>query len=234
MAREKITMRVGITSRNGFPVIKTYGSKEQVSGFVLELEGYDISEIADQILDYVYESHYSFREGFAGVCRGRLWGFINLGLTEVVEPKYEYVGSVSEGFVTVKKEGKYGYLKMREQAYPSKWTDIQYDGANSFCNGRARVKKDELYGYIGDSYDSKEVIPIIFEEAYDFDHTYPYAVVKENGKYGVIDKSGDWIVDPIFDEYYTSSQREGSSYYNAVIDDRLYYLYPNGHYEEVE
>jgi hypothetical protein len=78
------------------------------------------------------------------------------------------------------------------------------------------------------------VIPIIFEEAYDFDHTYPYAVVKENGKYGVIDKSGDWIVDPIFDEYYTSSQREGSSYYNAVIDDRLYYLYRNGHYEEVE
>lgn len=233
MAKEKITMRVGVSSRNGVPVIRTYSSKDQVTGFVLELEGYEISDITEQLLNYIYESHDSFSEGFAGVCRGRFWGFVNLGLSEVVTPEYDSVGEVTEGFVTVVKGNRYGFLKMVGSAYPTKWTDIQYDCAYSFCNGRAMVIKDNLYGYVGNTYDTKEAIPLKYEHAYDFDKIYPYAVVKESGKYGMIDKLGNWVVKPIFDKYLTSIKYSGSKAYNALIGDRLYYLYRDGRYEEV-
>ena len=233
MAQEKITMRVGVSSRNGVPVIRTYSSKDQVTGFVLELEGDEISDISYQLLNYIYESHDPFSEGFAGVRRGRFWGFVNLGLNEVVTPEYDSVGEVTDGFVTVRKEDKYGFLKMVGSAYPTKWTDVQYDCAYSFYNGRAIVKKDNLYGYVGNTYDTKEAIPLKFEDAYDFDMTYHYAVVKESGKYGVIDKLGNWIVKPIFDQYFTSEKYKGSKPYNALIGDRLYYLYRDGRYEEV-
>lgn len=234
MSREKITMRVAVSSMNGEPVIKTFSINEKVSGFVIDLQGYEIKDIVYQVLDYVYESHHSFREGFAGVCRGRRWGFINLGLHEVVKPEYESVNLVSEGFAAVMKEGKYGYIKVAGSAYPSVWTDFKYDSASDFNNGRARVKKGELYGFIGNDYKSKELIPCRFEYAYDFDHTYPFAVVKENGKYGMIDKSGNWKIEPIFDEYYISSKHNGTSYYNVTIGEKQYYLHCDGHYEEVK
>ena len=233
MAKEKITMRVGVSSRNGVPVIRTYSSKDQVTGFVLELEGYEISDITDQLLNYIYESHDRFSEGFAGVRRGRFWGFVNLGLSEVVAPEYDYVGDVTEGFAIIRKEDRYGFLKMVGCSYPSNWADIQYDYAYSFSNERARVKKDNLYGYVGNTYDTKEAIPLKYEDAYDFDKTYPYAVVKESGKYGMIDKLGNWVVKPIFDQYLTSTKYNGSKAYNALIGDRLYYLYRDGRYEEV-
>jgi hypothetical protein len=206
--------------------VKPYTTKK-------ELEGYEISDITEQLLNYIYESHDRFSEGFAGVRRGRFWGFVNLGLSEVVTPEYDYVGDVTEGFAIIRKEDRYGFLKMVGCSYPSNWADIQYDYAYSFSNERARVKKDNLYGYVGNTYDTKEAIPLKYEDAYDFDKTYPYAVVKESGKYGMIDKLGNWVVKPIFDQYLTSTKYNGSKAYNALIGDRLYYLYRDGRYEEV-
>lgn len=50
---------------------------------------------------------------------------------------------------------------------------------------------------------NKEDIPCQYEEAFSFDSFYPYTVVKIDGKYGMINKSGDTVLKPMFDTYST-------------------------------
>ena len=108
------------------------------------------------------------------------------------------------------------------------------DQAYSFCNGMGRVRKAGLYGYVGDTPDRKNWIPCEYEEAFDFDTVHPYAVVKVQGKYGVIDKGGNYKVEPVFDTYHRTHQRIGQEYYNATIGDKYYLLSANGTYKEVK
>ena len=234
MATEKIKMKFSVWTENGVPQIRSWASNDKVQGFVIELEGDTITDIAYQILDYVYQGRYSaFREGYARVCRGRLYGYVNLALSEVVEPKHKEAGFVSDGFAYVKLGEKYGYLSFVGSHKPHNWTEYEYDHAWEFRNGRGRVKKGNLYGYVGDTYESKNRIPCQFEEAYDFDFFKPYAVVKKNGKYGVINKSGEWAIEPKFDEYFEQHRGLGDRAYNATIGDKHYWIYQDGSYKEV-
>lgn len=234
MATEKIKMKFSVWTVNGVPQIRSWASNDKVEGFVIELEGDTITDIAYQILDYVYEGHYSaFREGYARVCRGRLCGYVDIALSEVVEAKYDDAGLVSDGFAHVKLGEKYGYLSFVGSSKPQNWTECEYDHAWEFRNGRGRVKKDNLYGYVGDTYDSKNRIPCQFEDAYDFNLFEPYAVVKQNGKYGMINKSGEWVIEPKFDEYFEKYRGLGDQAYNATIGDKQYWIYQDGSYKEI-
>ena len=82
----------------------------------------------------------------------------------------------------------------------------QFQYASKFCSGRAciftgtmtssNLPKDGLYGYI-DS-DGKEIIPLIYEKARDFNNNGLASVCK-NGKYGIIDTDGNTVVDFTYD-----------------------------------
>ena len=234
MATDKIKMKFSVWTENGVPQIRSWASNDKVQGFVVELEGSTITDIAYQILDYVYQGYYSnFSEGYSCVCRGNLCGYVNIALSEVVEPKYHEAGLVSEGFAHVKLGEKYGYLRFLGSSNPHNWTEFEYDRAWEFKNGLGRVKKGNLYGYDGGTYDSKNRIPCQFEDAYDFSLFYPYAVVKKNGKYGMINKSGEWIIEPKFDKYFENFKGSGDQAYNATIGDKHYSIYSDGTYKEI-
>lgn len=230
MDQKNVISRFLIKTVNGKPIIESIAAGMDVHGFVVELSGITLMENVRSILSYVYDEFYDFQEGFCAVKRGDNWGFIDIALREIVEPEYRTVNDVRNGFAVICKGSKYGFLRLIGSSHPSVWTNLEYESAYSFSNGRARVKNNGLYGYVGDTYDTKNVIPCQFNEAFDFDPVYPYAVVRINGKYGIIDKTGNVVVAPIFDTY---SKNIGTANYNATIGDKHYWLRANGTFEEV-
>jgi hypothetical protein len=78
----------------------------------------------------------------------------------------------------------------------------EYDDDNDDDNPLARVKYKGKYGFINKS--KKVVIPIIYENAYDFfRNSYDFKAVtgvKYEGKYGAIDKDNKIIVPFLYDE----------------------------------
>ena len=81
----------------------------------------------------------------------------------------------------------------------------QFEFANDFCDGLARVKIDEKWGYIDKS--GKFVIEPQFEFADDFSEGL--AIVTINDEYGFIDKSGKFVIEPQFE--YASKFSDGIS-----------------------
>lgn len=232
MASEKITMRFTIHTEEGKPIIRSWPSNVNLMGFVLELQGDKITDITDQVLSYVYEDHNDFSEGYAVIRRGDNWGYVDLSLAEVVEPKYQECSMVNEGFAKVKFDNKYGFINMKRLNYPC--TDFKFDSANSFHNGMAAIRIGDKYGYVSAFSPNAVAIPCQFEKAYDFNLSYPFAVVKINGKYGVIDKQGNFVVKPEFDEYSPYSTRIGNSHYNAKIGDKLFFIGIDASVSEIE
>jgi len=62
----------------------------------------------------------------------------------VVKYEFDYVGSLSEGLMEVRKDGKYGYV----DATGNLIIDYQFDWADDFSEGLATVRIDDKWGYI--------------------------------------------------------------------------------------
>jgi hypothetical protein len=225
---DKVVSRFQVMMQNGKPVIKTVPSTSDVTNFVLEFEGSSVQDNIKAVLKYVYDECWGFSEGFAAVRKGDYWGFVSLSLNEVVEPVYLAVESVNEGFASYKEGAKYGFLAMTGCAYPYKWAPAVYDSVHSFKNGMAVVQKDGLYGYVSKEKQGVETIECKFDFAYDFKLEYPHAVVKYNGKFGMINKKGEFVVEPIFDSYECYSTYKDGSRYNAKIGDKFYLMSDDG------
>ena len=229
-----IVSKFQIDMLHGKPVIKMLDNLSPIAESIIVVESDSLSKNIDQVLSHVYEDHKSFREGFAPVKFGNLWGYVNLTLKDVLSLQYNEAYPVREGFALVKKGDKYYFWKM--DATPIvQWNEHGYEDASPFYNGLALVKRDGLYGYLSNVEKNKEEIPCQYEDAFDFDTVYPYAVIKLNGKYGMINNSGEIILDPIFNFYSPHAMYDPNKrvYYNASIRDKRYKLEPDGTYVEV-
>lgn len=114
-----------------------------------------------------YEGAEPFSEGLAAVKQNGKWGFIDSLGQWVVYPKYDLVGSFSEGLA---------------------WVCV------SCPENQESLKKTSCKcGFINQK--GKEVIPLKYESAGDFSEGF--AVVERNGKYGYINRKGVEIVRPI-------------------------------------
>ena len=109
--------------------------------------------------------------------------------------EYEYVGEYSDGLAMVQLNGKYGFIdKSGTLVIPCK-----YDDSNSFREGLAAVTLNGNDGYITQT-----------EIWYDYagkNLSNNLRLVKLNGKYGFIDKSGTEVIPCKYDE--ADSFREG-------------------------
>lgn len=105
--------------------------------------------------------------------------------------------------------GKWGYKDKKGNIV----VPFIYDEANSFSEGRAKVRKGSKYGYIG--MDGSAVIPFIYDEAYSFSEGR--AVIGRQSKFGYIDLNGTVITNCIYD--YAAVFSEGRA---LVKKDRKY------------
>lgn len=70
--------------------------------------------------------------------------------------------------------------------------------SNDLLNGpiSATNSNNMTSGYINQNYE--EVIPFIYDETTGFSSDKSYAMVKYDGKWGVIDSQGNWLIEPKF------------------------------------
>jgi hypothetical protein len=143
--------------------------------------------------------------------KGTQYGFVDANgkwLFEKVKSVYTLNGCY-EGMIMCSVSGKYGYLDLKgDEVIVTK-----YDYASSFNKlGLAKVGKKSstsssttLYGYIDKK--GNEVIPVKYESLGEFYSGLTYAKDPETNRYGFFDKTGKWILNPVyldllsFDEY---------------------------------
>ena len=161
-----------------------------------------VATVSFKLGDLAYHSDYIDRAGIRG--------YINKYGEEVIKPQYIYAFEFEDGIAIVTK-GRWGKECEDKNGNPLYWT------------------KDERWG--GIDYSGNEVIPFIFDEIKPFCDTTAYYIAHSggwpDGAYGVIDRTGKWVVEPQFEDI-DSDWNHGLlifSYYKTEICDNLYGLY---------
>jgi hypothetical protein len=119
-----------------------------------------------------------------------VYGVIDDTGKEIVPPKYDNITEVSEDIIDIvdmEKSGLFGYLNVKTG---KPITDMKYEGANPFRDGRAAVKRGGKWGFIDNT--GKEVIPPTFDDVRDFGEGLARAY--KNLKWGFIDKNGKEVI----------------------------------------
>jgi hypothetical protein len=121
---------------------------------------------------------------YAGV-----WGFINQKGEEVIPCQYIFTYGFRNGRVTVCK-GKWE---------EKDWDYQQFDGEKHIPSVQHGIwTSQQLWGQIDTK--GNVTIPLIFEELRWDDEDYNFLAAKYNGLWGVINKQGEWLVAPMFED----------------------------------
>jgi hypothetical protein len=125
-------------------------------------------------------------------------GFVDTEGTVVVEPVYDFADSFSEGlaYVFSYDENNCGYIdKTGKLVIKRKFPSIT---EGSFHHGLAWVQiKKMKYTFINT--DGKRLNDASYDWVRDFDEN-GLARVSTNGKWGVINTDGEWVVKPVYDK----------------------------------
>jgi hypothetical protein len=88
-----------------------------------------------------------FKEGFARIKKGNLYGFIDNRGRVSIKPQYDWAGDFQEGFAQIGMGKKYGYIDRTGKIAIAP----QFDGVRDFENGLAVVQIGDRNGYINKS-----------------------------------------------------------------------------------
>lgn len=124
------------------------------------------------------------------------WGYIRHNGEVLVEPTLQQAKSfTADGIARFKKDDKWGFLKA-DGSYliPPVYADVGY-----FSYGLAAVKNDDVWHYI--DVNGKQVFDAEFADARGFNALGVAAAAKKpEGKLGFINRQGEWVVKPSYDE----------------------------------
>ncbi len=166
---------------------------------------------------YEYVDIQDFHEGLAVAGYDDTWGYIDVRGQFVIEPGlYFGLSEFSEGLAEVVKiDGSRVFIDRNGNVVFSCHENFAYDPFQeglsttySFDNGKM--------GYVNRI--GELVIPIEFEHAGKFNDGY--AVASKNNLYGIINKNGNFVIDPM----YTSITMTSQGYYAANDGVTLLYL----------
>jgi hypothetical protein len=129
-----------------------------------------IDEHGDTKIPFKFDYAGLFVDGYATVGKtgGKdyLYGIINKAGVLVVPMKYEGVGDVSEGLISVAIDGKMGFINLKGvQIIPMKF-DIKSGQMADFVNGFAKITIDNKVGYIDKK--GNEIAPPKYAGGTDF------------------------------------------------------------------
>lgn len=155
------------------------------------------------------EGNY-FSSGLMPMFKDGKWGFVNKSFQFVIPPQYDWVAPFSEGRAMVRLNRKYGFIDV----YGAIVVPLKYDAVWNFAGGLARVRIDIPQGTINDEHgerinyrhqygfvdhDGLEVIGLQFKEVTNFSDGYALAVASNSKLWGVIDKRGNFVQQPKFE-----------------------------------
>jgi hypothetical protein len=166
-----------------------------------------------------------FSNGLAAVKHGKLWGYINKNGAFVIKPQFFVAENFRETSATVSDYVKYGLVGRKgEMLLPISATRLDdfssgvarvqidrtygflradgtwlqepiYADAGEFNEGLAAFQKDGLWGYLNET-GAVAIAPKFKHAATFFDGVA--AVKCDDGKYGLIDSRGNFVVKPTF------------------------------------
>lgn len=130
------------------------------------------------------------------------------------------------------RKGKRGFLNVNDGQIV---IEAQYDKAWVFSEGLGAVVKDEKIGFINAN--NELVIPFQYDYSYRNGHAIDYifrdgycTMTDERGACGLIDKSGNWVVEPQYDCIWTPHGegyrivKDGDKY--GLLNPELKFAYP--------
>ncbi|HBH09644.1 MAG TPA: hypothetical protein DDX40_09635 [Rikenellaceae bacterium] len=219
----EIITRFQLSTCNGRIDINNVTAKPTATGFIIEAKGSDITENINAILNYAYDWHSNFREGYSIVGKGNRCGIINLCLQERVKTKYESIIGVNETYAVVRLNGKYSYIQMEGYADPYEYPE-KFDDARPIINGIGVVMTDGEFGlFSADA--GKVIVPCQYEWIKDFALNREYTAFKEDDLWGLINKEGEILLKPTFE-----SIKSGNNGFIGKIGDDEYQCAPDGSY----
>ena len=117
----------------------------------------------------------------------------------VSQPQYDYgwepmTSAIYKRVSIFRKKGLKGVMSISGEPL----TQAIYDDISDFDFGTAVVKRGELFGYIND--EGCEITPICFDEAVSFKENSGYGFVAQQGRHGVIDRDGNYIIPCRYDK----------------------------------
>ncbi len=157
-----------------------------------------INRVGEIVLPVSYDAIGEFHEGFALVAKNGKCGFINSHGEIIIPLIYRFTESLlgtaifSNAYVLLSVKGKNTVLDTTGARiqFPG------YENAGSPAEGLIPVQKNRKWGYV--DYNGKLKIPCIYQEAYPFSGRT--ALVKSTNLTGLIDTTGKWILDPVFED----------------------------------
>lgn len=161
----------------------------------------------DVIVQPLYTFAQTYRNGLALVGNETGYAVINTEGKTLRTINADMIDTFYEGKAVFRRDGMYGYF--------SEWSYMEaipaaYTSADRFKDGLAIVAKNKLMGCI--DHKGIEVIPVKYQSVMRDGN---YFIVKQNGKYGLMDKTGK-IVVPVNCEYI------------RLLDDKKAQTYRNG------
>jgi serine/threonine protein kinase len=162
-------------------------------------------------------------EGMANVRLNDKWGYIDEKGKLIIDLIYDHADYFMDGLAAVKIGKKYGYIdKTGKVVIPFK-----YDIASPFLeDGIASVA---IFGR-GDGYIDKSgnvLGELKYSRAFNF--VCHRGLVKINGKFGYVDKTGELVIDAIYDEAEMfSTYISGCRRAKVKLNNETFYIDPNG------
>lgn len=222
LANVKIGSKWGIVDKKGNliigPLFDYIDSFKNGAAYVKDNGKYGFVFLNDpHLIPPVYEDVRGFYEGLAAVKTEGKWGYIDTNGNMIIEPQYDYAGKFRNGkaFVGIGASGgaidKNGEVieKFEERDYDEKWS---YEDEPWYDRG-----KRTLHGFIDKKGDF--IIKPKFRDASTFDKN-GFAVVKIDRKWGIIDLTGAYVVEPKYN--YLILQDEGV--YEARLGDKDFFI----------
>ncbi|MBE6336467.1 MAG: SEL1-like repeat protein [Lentimicrobiaceae bacterium] len=226
---DKVDSRCYVPSDNFHPGI-TRVWKDGLVGGINHIGEFLLSLEYDEIEDY-------YKKDLFFVKKDNKYGFFNTKYQLIIPFKYDFTSGFNgkEELCAVGINGKYGYIdKSGNEVIP-----LAYDFAAPFYNGLAAVVKNNKLGYINHS--GEIVIPLKYEVEYtsyqydnftkecrkdislgcDFEYS-PYItfVKSSNGKFGIINRNGELIVDYIYDDIRSA----GTDGFKCIVNGNPVYI----------
>lgn len=171
------------------------GFIDQTGRLVIPIE-HEVSDSGDQ------DGYRNFSEGLVAVLRNGMYGYMNKQRELVVPYKYQYANEFKDGLAIVSQNYKFGAIdNMGKTIIPLKFNYLgNYSGGLALYSEKNHWNDDYSYGYIDKKGDVS--IKASWSNAYGFSEGLAAVRVGDydSGKWGIIDKTGNFIVKPEYDE----------------------------------
>lgn len=178
------------------------GGYKHLQGFIDQTGRLVIPIEHEAVEDVLGADYRSFSEGLVAVYRNGKYGYMNKMRELVIPYRYQYAGEFKDGLAVVSQFDKYGIIDQTGKTV----IPIKFDSLSNYSEGLAIYSEknhwnDEYsYGYIDKKGDVS--IKARWNEVYGFSEGLAAVRVGDynSGKWGVIDKTGSFVIKPEYDE----------------------------------